>query len=72
MEIGDNFNPEVGFVRRTGFRKVDGGVFYTMRPGNFLKTQELQPHVTFNRFWNYDEGFIEPTGTIMKTTCHQD
>lgn len=59
MEMGDNFNPEVGFVRRHGFRKVDGGIFYTWRPDEFLKIQELQPHVTFNRFWDYDDGFIE-------------
>ncbi len=38
---------------------MDGGIFYTYRPENFLKIQEVQPHVTFNRFWNYDEGFIE-------------
>jgi len=59
MEMGDNFNPEVGFVRRTGFRKVDGGIFYTVRPDNVLNIQELRPHVTFNRFWNHDDGFIE-------------
>ena len=59
MEMGDDFNPEVGFVRRRGFRKVDGGIFYTWRPGDFLEIQELRPHVTFNRFWNYDRGTIE-------------
>ena len=59
MEMGDDFNPEVGFVRRTGFRKVDGGVFYTVRPDDVLEVQELRPHVTFNRFWNHDDGFIE-------------
>ena len=59
MAMGDNFNPEVGFVRRTGFRKVDGGIFYTVRPDDLLHIQELRPHVTFNRFWNYDDGFIE-------------
>jgi len=58
MESGDNFNPEVGFTRRVGFRKVDGGVFYTWRPENFLRSHELRPHVTFNRFWNFN-GFIE-------------
>ena len=59
MELGDNFNPEVGFVRRRGFRRIDSGLFYTWRPDNLLKLQELQPHVTFNRFWSYDDGFIE-------------
>ena len=36
LESGEDFNPEVGFVRRVGFRKVDGGIFYTWRPENFL------------------------------------
>ena len=58
MESADNFNPEVGFQRRHGFRKVDAGVWYTHRPQNFLKIQEVQPHVTFNTFWNFD-GFQE-------------
>lgn len=68
MEMGDNFNPEVGFVRRRGFRKVDGGIFYTWRPNEFLNIQELQPHVTFNRFWNYDNGFIESSLLHMDNT----
>ena len=58
MESGEDFNPEVGFVRRVGFRKVDGGIFYTWRPENFLKSFELRPHVTFNRFWDFS-GFME-------------
>ncbi len=60
MEMGEHFNPEVGFVRRTGFRKIDAGVFNTSRPpDNFLQIQEVQPHVTFNRFWSIDSGFVE-------------
>ena len=60
MEMGRDFNPEVGFVRRTGFRKVDAGIFNTSRPGpNPLRIQELQPHVTFNRFWDIETGFIQ-------------
>ena len=61
MEMGENFNPEVGFVRRTGFRKVDFGIFNTTRPGppNRFRIQELQPHVTYNRFWTIDSRFVE-------------
>ena len=65
MESGDNFNPEVGFARRVGFRKVDGGVFYTARPESFLKTHELQPHVTFHRFWDF-------AGSIQSSLLHMD
>ena len=59
-EMGRDFNPEVGFVRRTGFRKMDAGIFNTSRPpSNWLRIQELQPHVTFNRFWDITTGYIQ-------------
>ena len=58
IEVGDNFNPEVGFLRRSGFRNVDVGVAYTFRPKHFWKLQEMRPHGSFNRFWNF-EGQME-------------
>ena len=54
QENGEDFNPEVGFLRRTGFRKLDFGVNNTTRPNGFLKYQELTPHMSFTRFWNFD------------------
>ena len=55
QENGEDFNPEVGFTRRTGgFRKVDFGVNNTSRPDGFLKFQEFTPHMSFTRFWNLD------------------
>ena len=55
QENGEDFNPEVGFIRRTGgFRKFDVGVNHTSRPDRFLKFQELSPHMSFTRFWNFD------------------
>lgn len=55
QENGEDFNPEVGFVRRTGgFRKYDLGINNTSRPDGFLKFQELTPHMSFTRFWNFD------------------
>ena len=67
LEVADNFNPEVGFLKRSGFRKVDAGVYNTYRPKNFLKLQQLRPHVTFNRFWNFD-GFEETSLLHLHST----
>ena len=58
QENGEDFNPEVGFVRRTGFRKYDFGLRNTSRPSGALKVQELTPHMSFTRFWNF-EGIME-------------
>ena len=60
QENGEDFNPEVGFLRRTGFRKYDFGLNNTSRPQGFLKFQQLTPHMSFTRFWNF--------GGIMETS----
>jgi hypothetical protein len=57
-EVADNFNPEVGFLRRGGFRKVDGNARYTIRPAAFGNFHELRPHMSFNSYWDFD-GFNE-------------
>lgn len=60
VEVAENFNPEVGFLRRggRGFRNVDSGFSFITRPKSFLKLQQIRPHVTFNRFWLFD-GFAQ-------------
>src|SRR5690606_2187534 len=62
QEVGDNFNPEVGFLSRRGYRKPDVRVMTRFRPQNFMKIQELRPHATFRGYWGFD-GFQE-TGYV--------
>ena len=63
QENGEDFNPEAGFVRRAGFRKYDFGLNNRSRPEGFLKLQELTPHMSFGRFWNFD-------GTLQTSHTH--
>ena len=42
-EVGENFNPEVGFVRRTGYRKPEGLVMFRHRPKDFLGPARAAP-----------------------------
>ena len=61
QENGEDFNPEVGYLQRDrGFRAVNFSINNTTRPDGFLKYQELTPHMTFSRFWNF-EGVMETT-----------
>ena len=53
-EVGENFNPEVGFLgREGGFKKVEGLIFYTLRPkketSRFL---ENRPHISYRGYWD--------------------
>ncbi|MGE0624091.1 MAG: DUF5916 domain-containing protein [Pseudomonadales bacterium] len=53
-EVGGEFNPEVGFVRRYDYRKADFRVLRRYRPQNLWGLQELRPHVSYRGFWNFD------------------
>jgi hypothetical protein len=60
-EVGDNFNPEVGFLSRdNGFRKAEMSVNRNIRlqPGAFWKFRELRPHAGYDSYWNFD-GLLE-------------
>jgi hypothetical protein len=62
QEVGDNFNPQVGFLSRRGYRKPDVRVLTRWRPADFINIQELRPHVSYRSFWGHD-GFQE-TGYV--------
>jgi len=58
QEVGDQFNPEVGFLSRSGYRKPDARIMTRFRPGDFIGIQELRPHATYRAFFGFD-GFQE-------------
>ena len=55
-EVGPNFNPEVGFYQRRGYRRLNATVFTFFRPENFLSLHELRPHVMHYTVWNFASG----------------
>jgi hypothetical protein len=56
--VGEQFNPEVGFLTRRGYRKPDARLMTRFRPRSFLNIQELRPHTSYRGFWGFD-GFQE-------------
>jgi hypothetical protein len=57
-EVRENFNPQVGFLQRTAYRKADATIFYRYRPLDFIGLQELRPHASYQGYWDFD-GFQE-------------
>ena len=53
-DVGDNFNPEVGFLSRGGFRKLNASVFTYLRPSNLAAFQEIRPHMSYRSHWNHE------------------
>lgn len=68
-EIANGFNPELGFLQRTGgYRELSAGWnehwrWKGIRDAGF---RELNPHMTFVRYWNYDGG------GLLTSTLHID
>ena len=58
-EVGKNFNPEMGFVKRLGYRKVLFRILNRTRPKDFFGIIELRPHITYWGYWKLEDGFQE-------------
>jgi len=57
-EVRENFNPEVGFLARSAYRRVEGFVMRRIRPDDLWGLLEIRPHVSYRGFWDFD-GFQE-------------
>jgi hypothetical protein len=59
VEVGENFNPEVGFLDREAYRYGLLRVLRRYRPENSrIGLQEIRPHMSYSSYWNFD-GFQE-------------
>ena len=55
-EVAPNFNPEVGFLARESYRRVNASFFTMFRPDDFWGVHEFRPHVFHNTFWDFTTG----------------
>ena len=53
-QIAENFNPEVGFLARRGYRKFEGGIRRAYRPNDLWGLHELRPHINYRGYWDFD------------------
>ena len=64
-EVGPNFNPEVGFYARRGYRRSDASIRTTFRPQNPLGILEWYPHASHFTIWNFVTGQQETQYTHL-------
>jgi hypothetical protein len=61
-EVGRDFNPEVGFLARTEYRKVSAFIMRRIRPDNLWGLLEIRPHVSYTGYWKFDD--FQETGFL--------
>ena len=57
-EVGEGFNPEVGFLQRTAFKKPEFLIYKAYRPKNWGKILEIRPHISYRGYWNFDKDLV--------------
>ena len=57
-EVGEGFNPEVGFLMRSAYRKPEAALFKQVRMNGKFGLMEWRPHFSYRSYWNYDN-FLE-------------
>ena len=65
-EVGENFNPEVGFLARSGYRKLEGRVFRRVRPSDLWNLFEIRPHIVYRGYWDFED--FQETGFLHMDT----
>jgi hypothetical protein len=63
-QVGEDFNPEVGFVSRRGYRYYEPSVFYTM-PLTHRYLRYWMPHVSYRGYFGFD-------GNVQSDWLHLD
>ena len=53
-EVGEDFNPEVGFVPRVGYRRPFYGFGFSPRPKNSRLIRRFWPHHSWRGFYTFD------------------
>ena len=57
-EVGDSFNPEMGYLKRENYRKWSARIFTRLRPKNKFGLLEIRPHINYDSYWKLN-GFQE-------------
>lgn len=57
-EVGEGFNPEVGFLLRSAYRKPEVALLKQVRMNGKFGLMEWRPHFSYRSYWTYDN-FLE-------------
>ena len=57
-EVGEGFNPEVGYLERKSFKKPEYLIFRIIRLGESSKLLEYRPHISGRYYFDFEGNFI--------------
>lgn len=54
-QVGEDFNPEVGFLSRSDFRRANAFIMRRIRPTDLWGLLEVRPHASYTAYWDFDD-----------------
>jgi len=54
-QVGERFNPEVGFLPRRGYRRPEFRAFFQPQPRNSTWIRRFAPHVSYTSYYGFDD-----------------
>ncbi len=54
-QVGENFNPEVGYLPRRGYRRPEFRAFFQPQPKRIPWIRRVAPHLSYNSYWGFDK-----------------
>jgi hypothetical protein len=57
-QVGEGFNPEVGFLQREDFKKPEALIFKTIRMNGKLGLLEVRPHTSWRGYWDLQNRLV--------------
>ena len=58
-QVGENFNPEVGFLPRRGYRRPEFRAFFQPQPKKIEWIRRIAPHISYNSFWGINDDKLQ-------------
>ena len=58
-QVGSNFNPEVGYLPRRGYRRPEFRAFFTPQPKRWPWIRRISPHASYNAFYGMRDGLVQ-------------
>jgi hypothetical protein len=58
-QVGNNFNPEVGYLPRRGYRRPEFRVFFQPQPKRWPWIRRISPHASYNAFYGINDGLVQ-------------
>jgi hypothetical protein len=58
-QVGEFFNPEVGYLPRRGYRRPEMRVFFQPQPKRWKWIRRISPHTSYNAYYGINDGLLQ-------------